>query len=179
MVVENLCLLAYKGITQVDYTDNRPKELLDYFLEGSMGLEVIGKIKMLRTEGMVDEGIVLLEYRLPDCNPQVGTGDLCQNDASKAKAVQKITEKIDFSKFKTYKSNEVPLSTVGTIHDFCRIDGKQTAYLDFAYNCKQKPPQYAMQWTKTLPNFLQTALEVIQTVTVSTLLRQKHCLCMP
>lgn len=133
MVIENLCLLAYKGITQVDYTDNRPKELLDYFLEGSMGLEVIGKIKMLRTEGMVDEGIVLLEYRLPDCNPQVGTGDLCQNDASKAKAVQKITEKIDFSKFKTYKSNEVPLSTVGTIHDFCRIDGKQTAYLDFAY----------------------------------------------
>lgn len=133
MVVENLCLLAYKGITQVEYTDNRPKELLDYFLEGSMGLEVIGKIKMLRTEGMVDEGIVLLEYRLPDCNPQTGTGDLCQNDASKAKAVQKITEKIDFSKFKTYKSNEVPLSTVGTIHDFCRIDGKQTAYLDFAY----------------------------------------------
>jgi len=133
MVVENLCLLAYKGITQVEYTDNRPKELLDYFLEGSMGLEVIGKIKMLRTEGMVDEGIVLLEYRLPDCNPQTGTGDLCKNDASKAKAVQKITEKIDFSKFKTYKSNEVPLSTVGTIHDFCRIDGKQTAYLDFAY----------------------------------------------
>ena len=157
-IIDNLCKLVNYQLGVVnpnEIHDTKKRELLDFFLEGTIGSEGAEAIQLFKTTGSKNDGFFRVYRQIPKCDSEEGTGNLCvPNSVTLYDDFETVGDKIDLKDFQKRTSKAFQVKSEGTLRDFCKIVGKNEALQQFANKIKHAAWSLRVQLDRDLAKVL-------------------------
>ena len=157
-IIDNLCKLVNYQLGVVnpnEIHDTKKRELLDFFLEGTIGSEGAEAIQLFKTTGSKNDGFFRVYRQIPKCDSEEGTGNLCvPNSVTLYDDFETVGDKIDLKDFQKRTSKAFQVKSEGTLRDFCKIVGKNEALQQFSNKIKHAAWSLRVQLDRDLAKVL-------------------------